>query len=41
MKIQLTPDQLKVLSAAAERVGLKLNEYITRIIVEHLEKRFD
>lgn len=41
MKIQLTPDQLKVLSAKAEQVGLTLNDYITRLIVEHFEKRFD
>ncbi|WP_258097805.1 hypothetical protein [Marinoscillum pacificum] len=39
MKIQLTTDQLKLLTAAADRVGLTVNEYISKAIIDHLERR--
>lgn len=39
MKIQLTGDHLKLLTAAADRVGLTVNEYISKAIIEHLERR--
>ncbi|MEQ8473254.1 MAG: hypothetical protein RIC35_18810 [Marinoscillum sp.] len=41
MKIQLTPDHLKLISAAADRVGLTVNEYISKVIIDHLERRMD
>lgn len=39
MKIQLTGDQLKLLTVAADRVGLTVNEYISKAIIDHMERR--
>ncbi|WP_421896322.1 hypothetical protein [Marinoscillum sp.] len=39
MKIQLTPEYLKLVSAAADRVGLTVNEYIAKVITEHFERK--